>query len=178
VKKYRDAAARGSDCRFAGTRRRHTSGQWESAQQIAGATVAPVPRSSSSDADKSLHASGVKGSMQRRGVHQPALAAGRAASLLERTLRWRAPRAFSSVGESARLITVRSLVRIQKGPRPPHLDGRLSSPGGVAQLGEHLLCKQGVAGSSPAVSTLDLQVRHLDGIPFIDNSNRSLRSGM
>jgi hypothetical protein len=27
------------------------------------------------------------------------------------------PRAFSSVGESARLITVRSLVRIQKGPR-------------------------------------------------------------
>jgi hypothetical protein len=53
------------------------------------------------------------------------LAAGRAASLLARPLlRCRAPRAFSSVGESARLITVRSLVRIQKGPRLPHLDGR------------------------------------------------------
>ena len=25
--------------------------------------------------------------------------------------------------------------------------------GDVAQLGEHLLCKQGVAGSSPAIST-------------------------
>ncbi len=53
-----------------------------------------------------------------------------------------ATRAFSSVGKSARLITVRSLVRIQKGPL-----------GDVAQLGEHLLCKQGVAGSSPAIST-------------------------
>ena len=55
-------------------------------------------------------------------------------------------RAFSSVGESARLITVRSVVRIHKGPR--------SYPfGDVAQLEEHLLCKQGVAGSSPAIST-------------------------
>ena len=26
-------------------------------------------------------------------------------------------------------------------------------PGGVAQLGEHLLCKQGVMGSSPIIST-------------------------
>jgi hypothetical protein len=56
------------------------------------------------------------------------------------------PRAFSSVGESARLITVRSLVRIQKGPPARSL-------GDVAQLEEHLLCKQGVAGSSPAIST-------------------------
>ena len=73
--------------------------------------------------------------------------------------------AFSSVGESARLITVRSLVRIQKGPRPclpasrPQLHRRRTGspvrgapPGDVAQLGEHLLCKQGVAGSSPAIS--------------------------
>ena len=28
-----------------------------------------------------------------------------------------------------------------------------SLPGGVAQLGEHLLCKQGVMGSSPIIST-------------------------
>ena len=32
---------------------------------------------------------------------------------------------------------------------------RVSDPriGGVAQLGEHLLCKQGVSGSSPLIST-------------------------
>jgi hypothetical protein len=64
----------------------------------------------------------------------------------------RPARAFSSVGESARLITVRSLVRIQKGPR---------SSGDVAQLGEHLLCKQGVAGSSPAISTSERPFRCL-----------------
>ena len=67
--------------------------------------------------------------------------------------------AFSSVGESARLITVRSLVRIQKGPRPRLLrragrdrPGRHWQHGDVAQLGEHLLCKQGVGGSSPPIS--------------------------
>jgi hypothetical protein len=72
---------------------------------------------------KSLHASAVKGT----GCAGPT-------------------RAFSSVGESARLITVRSVVRIHKGPRSYPI-------GDVAQLEEHLLCKQGVAGSSPAIST-------------------------
>ena len=38
-----------------------------------------------------------------------------------------------------------SLVRTQ--PDPPRV------PGGVAQLGEHLLCKQGVIGSIPFTST-------------------------
>jgi hypothetical protein len=33
------------------------------------------------------------------------------------------------------------------------LDARCSRVGGVAQLGEHLLCKQGVIGSIPIVST-------------------------
>ena len=37
------------------------------------------------------------------------------------------------------------MVRIQ--PDPPHILG------GVAQLGEHLLCKQGVIGSIPFTST-------------------------
>ena len=60
--------------------------------------------------------------------------------------------AFSSVGKSARLITVRSVVRIHKGPRSDHKRAR-TTLGDVAQLGEHLLCKQGVAGSSPAIST-------------------------
>ena len=27
--------------------------------------------------------------------------------------------------------------------------------GGIAQLGEHLLCKQGVSGSIPLISTMD-----------------------
>ena len=31
--------------------------------------------------------------------------------------------------------------------------GRQKNPGGVAQLGEHLLCKQGVRGSIPLIST-------------------------
>ena len=31
---------------------------------------------------------------------------------------------------------------------------RDSCDGGVAQLGEHLLCKQGVIGSSPFISTI------------------------
>ena len=64
--------------------------------------------------------------------------------------------AFSSVGESARLITVRSLVRIQKGPRSEPARLLRHHLGDVAQLGEHLLCKQGVAGSSPAISTARL----------------------
>ena len=53
--------------------------------------------------------------------------------------------AFSSGGQSARLITVRSVVRVHKGP--PTLQ-----PGDVAQLGEHRLCKAGVRGSSPLIS--------------------------
>ena len=47
---------------------------------LPGPQSAPVPRSSSSDADKSLHASGVKGSTAAR--QHGFLAAGRAASLL------------------------------------------------------------------------------------------------
>src|SRR5438094_941904 len=35
--------------------------------------------------------------------------------------------------------------------------------GDVAQLEEHLLCKQGVAGSSPVVSTKKSQVQRLHG---------------
>ena len=35
------------------------------------------------------------------------------------------------------------------------LDARCSRVGGVAQLGEHLLCKQGVIGSIPFTSTKD-----------------------
>ena len=30
--------------------------------------------------------------------------------------------------------------------------------GGIAQLGEHLLCKQGVSGSSPLTSTIQVEL--------------------
>ena len=33
-------------------------------------------------------------------------------------------------------------------------------PGGLAQLGEHLLCKQGVVGSIPSTSTIIIIVHH------------------
>jgi hypothetical protein len=63
-----------------------------------------------------LSASGV------RGIHDAFCGQSLHASAVKDLLRppsWvgSRPRAFSSVGESARLITVRSLVRIQKGPR-------------------------------------------------------------
>ena len=103
---------------------RPASRQWESAEIDARQERgAPGARGNHVASRMSLHASAVKGT----GCAGPT-------------------RAFSSVGESARLITVRSVVRIHKGPR--------SYPyGDVAQLEEHLLCKQGVAGSSPAIST-------------------------
>jgi hypothetical protein len=81
-------------------------------------------------------------------------------------------RAFSSVGESARLITVRSVVRIHKGPRSYPI-------GDVAQLEEHLLCKQGVAGSSPAISTGNdpsaLSPAAVAGFLYVDTRIASLR---
>ena len=38
-----------------------------------------------------------------------------------------------------------------------------SKYGGVAQLGEHLLCKQGVIGSNPFISTKGRKVRTAGG---------------
>src|ERR1700680_2097157 len=87
--------------------------------------------------------------------------------------------AFSSVGESARLITVRSLVRIQKGPRSEPARLLRHHLGDVAQLGEHLLCKQGVAGWSPATSTGAFEChpigRNDRDLPHLDNQIASLR---
>ena len=39
-------------------------------------------------------------------------------------------------------------------------------PGGVAQLGEHLLCKQGVVGSNPIVSTRGVSAGGWGGLPM------------
>ncbi len=90
--------------------------------------------------------------------------------------------AFSSVGQSSRLITDRSGVQVPEGPpRGPvvqlvstpacHAGGRGFEPlpgrhfsfrgrrmrthAGVAQLAEQLICNQQVAGSSPIASSID-----------------------
>jgi hypothetical protein len=47
--------------------------------------------------------------------------------------------------------------------------------GGVAQLVEHLLCKQGVVGSSPIASTEKL-LRHCAIYESPDHAGRDLRS--
>ena len=70
AKKYRDAAAWGSECRFAGAGGGTPVGSGN-LHNIAGANAALVPRPSSSDADKSLHASGVKASMRASRAHHP-----------------------------------------------------------------------------------------------------------
>ena len=45
------------------------------------------------------------------------------------------------------LVSVREVI-----PMAVRKDGQIS--GGIAQLGEHLLCKQGVIGSIPIISTI------------------------
>ena len=87
--------------------------------------------------------------------------------------------AFSSVGQSCRLITGWSWVRVPEGPLFPgpvaqlvrapacHVGGRGFEPlpgrfsgkcqkgyAGVAQLAEQLICNQQVAGSSPIASSI------------------------
>ena len=88
-------------------------------------------------------------------------------------------RAFSSVGQSGRLITGWSGVQVPEGPPIPgpvvqlvrmpacHAGGRGFEPlpgrhfpagwvlAGVAQLAEQLICNQQVAGSSPFTSPMD-----------------------
>ncbi len=46
---------------------------------------------------------------------------------------------------SNRCLILKALKRLSKGRKY----------GGIAQLGEHLLCKQGVSGSIPLISTKD-----------------------
>ena len=45
-------------------------------------------------------------------------------------------------------------------------------PGGLAQLGEHLLCKQGVVGSIPSTSTIR-RIRRTRPIPGQQSANVS-----
>ena len=43
-----------------------------------------------------------------------------------------------------------------------NLEGVRRGEGGIAQLGEHLLCKQGVDGSSPSISTMGPELSWLE----------------
>jgi len=62
------------------------------------------------------------------------------------------------------LISARSLVRSQEGPP--------AGPRGCSSVGEHLLCKQGVAGSNPVISTK----RRIDDKSCESYSLRSLKT--
>ena len=97
----------------------------------------PPPRHCVSRRGQSLHASGVKDDLARcarrdraprtaRPTCSPAIVAGGA------TWAARAPGAFSSGGKSARLITVRSVVRVHKGPRSGLATSRGCSSAGRA----------------------------------------------
>ena len=60
---------------------------------------------------------------------------------------------------------------VQVHPDPP-------IEGGVAQLGEHLLCKQGVIGSIPFTSTNNFALSYMQGevgTYLKNNSNSSLK---
>ena len=46
--------------------------------------------------------------------------------------------------------------------------------GGIAQLGEHLLCKQGVIGSSPIISTIKTWIKYSGSWVF----NSGLKPGL
>ena len=67
-------------------------------------------------------------------------------------------RAYSSVGESARLISVRSVVRLYLGPPSDAVQDRsahetANGAGAIAQLGERRPCTAEVIGSKPISST-------------------------
>jgi hypothetical protein len=80
---------------------------------------------------------------------------------------WIPERVCSSVGQSTRLISVGSLVQIQ--PDPPYrcckgIRCSVGSAGAIAQLGEHLLCKQRVVGSIPTGSTIERLKQEQDSV--------------
>ena len=50
----------------------------------------------------------------------------------------------------------------------PKENSNLIKYGGVAQLGEHLPCKQGVMGSNPIISTIGTKVPHGTAVPIPD----------
>ena len=72
-----------------------------------------------------------------------------------------------AVRENSSMLTQRKgrmqiLPRIWKKGR----DSKQTQYGGVAQLGEHLPCKQGVMGSNPIISTIGTNVPHGTYVPI------------
>jgi hypothetical protein len=129
---------------------RPASRQWESAEKNARQERgAPGARGYYVASRKSLHASAVKGT----GCAGPT-------------------RAFSSVGESARLITVRSVVRIHKGPRSyPLGDVAQSGRAPALQAGGRRFEPGHLHGQRPHRSTAGLKVGRL----YVDTRIASLR---
>ena len=57
--------------------------------------------------------------------------------------------------------------KIKKEPGEPGSLGKSAQRrhnGGIAQLGEHLPCKQGVKGSNPFISTVAVSIRPHEGL--------------
>ena len=68
------------------------------------------------------------------------------------------PVPLSAVAEQATVKDASDLAIARKSEKPQkHKGGETRNAerrGGIAQLGEHLLCKQGVKGSNPFISTI------------------------
>ena len=145
---YRDVMWRGPS--RASVVGRPASRQWESAEIDARQERgAPGARGNHVASRMSLHASAVKGT----GCAGPT-------------------RAFSSVGESARLITVRSVVRIHKGPRSYPYRGCSSAGRAPAlQAGGRRFEPGHLHGQRPLRSTAGLKVGRL----YVDTRIASLR---
>ena len=48
--------------------------------------------------------------------------------------------------------------------------------GDIAQLGEHLLCKQGVSGSNPLISTIEIRFKHSAGVECLNLASSQSRT--
>ena len=58
-----------------------------------------------------------------------------------------------------------------------NLEGTLGRRyGGIAQLGEHLLCKQGVSGSIPLISTIEIRFKYSAEAEYLDLTSSQSRT--
>ena len=70
------------------------------------------------------------------------------------------------------MISVRSKVQFLPGPQ------HLKFLGAVAQLGEHLLCKQGVVGSNPISSNITCAKYVASNLKFFENQITYIQSSL
>ena len=80
------------------------------------------------------------------------------AAMRQRAERRASPVPLSTVAGQATVKDASDLAIARKSEKPQeHKGGETRNAerrGGIAQLGEHLLCKQGVKGSNPFISTI------------------------